>query len=375
MTLIYVIAGEASGDAIGGRLIAALRAQRADLRFAGIGGPLMQAQGVTSLFPMQDLALMGLLEVIPKLRMVSERLRETVGDIGNKAPAVVVTIDSPGFCLRVLRRIAPFGIRRVHYVAPQVWGWKENRVRHYPGLWHDLLCLLPFEPEWFARHNLPATFVGHPVLESGVDQGNAARFRATHNIAADSPILLLLPGSRRGEISRLLPIYAETLNRLIGIIPVVIAAPGVANTVTEAVANWRVRPLIVTEPRDKHDAFAAATAALSKSGTSTTELAIAGVPMVMTYRVNPMTAMMAKRLVKVRYATLVNLLAQREIIPEMIQEKCCPDLLIDKLLPLLTDPKAAQQQRDAFGPILRTLAPSHGTPSEAAAGAVLRQLV
>ncbi len=182
--LIYLIAGEASGDVLGARLIAALRVRRPDLGFAGIGGEAMAALGVTSLFPMQDLALMGLLEVLPRLAHLRGRLRQTVADIAVRRPEVVVTIDSPGFTLRVLKAIAPLGVKRVHYVAPQVWAWRESRVRHYPGLWDQLLCLLPFEPAFFARHGLPATFVGHPVLESGADRGDAARLRERHGIDA-----------------------------------------------------------------------------------------------------------------------------------------------------------------------------------------------
>ncbi len=138
----------------------------------------MALQGLASLFPMQDLALMGLLEVLPRLRHLRRRLHQTVADIATRRPDVVVTIDSPGFTLRLLKAIQPLGVKRVHYVAPQAWAWRERRVRHYHGLWDQLLCLLPFEPAFFARHDLPATFVGHPVLESGADRGDAARFRA-----------------------------------------------------------------------------------------------------------------------------------------------------------------------------------------------------
>ena len=180
MPLIYLVAGEASGDVLGARLMAALRAHRPDLTFAGIGGEQMASQGLASLFPLRDLALMGLLEVLPRLHHLRRRLRQTIADIAARRPNVVVTIDSPGFTLRLLKAIRPLGIKRVHYVAPQVWAWRERRVRHYHGLWDQLLCLLPFEPAFFARHHLPATFVGHPVLESGADQGDAARFRTTH---------------------------------------------------------------------------------------------------------------------------------------------------------------------------------------------------
>ena len=195
----------------------------------------MAAHGLRSLFPIQELALMGLVEVLPKLRRLRARLAQTTADIAARRPDVVVTIDSPGFTLRVLRAIAPLGIRRAHYVAPQVWAWRESRVRHYPGLWDALLCLLPFEPAFFARHQLPASFVGHPVLESGADQGDAARFRARHGIPPDARILTLMPGSRRTEVSRLLPILGATLQRLAGVVPDLRPVVPLAGPVAEAV--------------------------------------------------------------------------------------------------------------------------------------------
>jgi len=371
--LIYLVAGEASGDALGARLIAALRARRSDLSFAGVGGPLMAEQGLASLFPMQDLAVMGLLEVLPRLHQLRQRLDQTVADTVQRRPGVVVTIDSPGFAFRVLKRIAPLGIRRVHYVAPQVWAWRERRVRHYPGLWDQLLCLLPFEPEFFARHNLPATFVGHPVLESGADGGDAARFRGRHNVDVDTTLLTVMPGSRRGEVARLLPILGATLRRLPNVVPVVPVAASVANAVRAGTHDWPRQPVLVADLHDKHDAYAASAAALTKSGTSTLELAMAGVPMVVTYRVNPVTAAIAKRLFTVSHASLVNLLAQREVVPELIQEECTPDRLASAVRRLLDD-TAASAQRTAFHEVLAILRPPSGTPSEAAADAVLKEL-
>jgi lipid-A-disaccharide synthase len=368
MTLVYLIAGEQSGDVLGARLMDALPG----MRFAGIGGQAMADRGLASLFPMRELALMGLLEVLPKIRHLSRRLDQTVADIAQRRPDVVVTIDSPGFTLRVLRRIAPSGIKRAHYVAPQVWAWKENRVKHYPGLWDRLLCLLPFEPAFFARHNLPATFVGHPVLESGADTGNAARFHARHAIAPDATILTVMPGSRRTEVSRLLPILGATLRRLpMAVTPVVPLAGPVAEAVRAGTVDWPIRPILIDSTEDKHDAFAASAAALTKSGTSTLELALAGVPMLVAYRVNPLSALIARRLIKVRYASLLNLLMDREVVPELIQQDCDPDRLAAALTPLLTDPAAAQAQRSAFAEPLAMLRPPSGTPSQAAATVVL----
>ncbi len=375
MTLVYLVAGEESGDVLGARLMAALKAARPGVAFAGLGGPRMQAEGLAPLFPQKELAIMGLLEVLPRLVQLRARLRQTIADILARRPAVLVTIDSPGFTLRVLRALSGHGIPRAHYVAPQVWAWREGRVKHFPGLWEALLCLLPFEPAFFARHGLEATFVGHPVLEAGLDRGDGARFRAAHGLAPQARAVIVMPGSRRSEVGRLLPVFGETLRRLSarvpGLVPVVPVAHSVSETVRAATAAWPVRPILVTETAEKHDAFAAADAALVKSGTSTLELALAGVPMVVAYRVNPLSAAIARRLVKVRFVGLVNLLAGREVAPELIQGRCTPPLLEAALGTLLTDPQAAAAQRMAFRDIAAGLSPPGMAPSAAAAAEVL----
>jgi lipid-A-disaccharide synthase len=375
MPLIYLIAGEQSGDQLGARLMRAILRRRPDASFTGIGGSAMAEAGCPSLFPMSDLSLMGFLEVLPRLRQLKRRIRETVADIAARRPDVVVTIDSPGFCFRVLRLIAALGIPRAHYVAPQVWAWREGRVKRYPGLWERLLCLLPFEPPFFARHNLPATFVGHAVLESGCDTGNASRFRARYDLRPNDRVLIVMPGSRRGEIARLLPVLRATLERLNEpVVPVIPLAGPVAREVTAATARWRQRPILISDDADKHDAFAAAAAALTKSGTSTLELALAGVPMVVAYRANPLTIWILKRLALVKYASILNLLADREIVPELLQENATPEKLSAALEKILT-PEGAAAQRAAFAAPLGMLrAPAGtfgGTPSDAAAAAIL----
>ena len=377
MTLIYLVAGEQSGDAIGGRLIPALRALRPDLEFAGVGGPQMAATGMPSLFPIGELAVMGLLEVLPRIRRIVGLMRATERDILARRPDVLVTIDSPGFTLRLLKRLRGAGIKRVHYVAPQVWAWREGRVREYPGLWDRLLCLLPFEPAFFARHGLDARFVGHPVIEAGADRGDAARFRARHGVAADAPILLLLPGSRRSEVSRLLPIFGETLERLAiafpGLVPVVPVASAVAAHVIAGTEAWPTRPIVVTDIADKHDAFAAARIALSKSGTSTLELALADVPMVVAYRVHPVTAWIVRRSVKVKFAAIVNLLLGRMAVPEFIQETCAAPVLAAAVGALLRG-DGTDAQHASFAELRAALTPQIGTPSQAAAAEIIALL-
>lgn len=378
MALIYLVAGEHSGDALGGRLMHALCAARPGLAFAGVGGPRMMEQGLAPLFPMHELAVMGLVEVLPRLRRLRRLLDDVTRDVLARRPDVLVTIDSPGFTLRLLHRLRGSGIRRVHYVAPQVWAWHEGRVRRFPGLWDELLCLLPFEEAFFARHGLPARFVGHPVLESGADRGDAARFRARHGLVPERPVLVLMPGSRRSEVPRLLPVFGRMLDLLArdlpGLVPVVPAASAVAETVRNAASGWSLPPVVVTDTDEKHDAYAAAAAALTKSGTSTLELALAGVPMAVTYRVNPLTAMLARRLIHVPHVAVVNLLAGRMVVPELLQQHCNPADLAAQVRSLLEDRAAADAQREAFRGVVAGLGVRGGQPSEAAARAVLAQL-
>jgi lipid-A-disaccharide synthase len=375
MPSIYLIAGEQSGDAIGARLIHALRARCPEATFAGVGGAAMAEQGLASLFPIHTLAIMGLLEVLPKIFALKSLLRQTVADIQARRPDILVTIDSPGFTLRVLKALQPTALKRVHYVAPQVWAWRENRVKHYPGLWDELLCLLPFEPAFFARHNLPARFVGHPVLESGADTGNAARFRTRHAVPDGAKILTVMPGSRSTEIARLLPILEATIRLLPEpVIPVVPLAGPVESMVREQTASWPVPPILVADTDEKHDAFAASAAALTKSGTSTLELALAKVPMLVTYRINPISHQIAKRMIKIRYASIVNLLLDRPVIPELLQYASRPDRLATELNRLLADPAAAAAQRASCAQAMAMLRPSAGLPSECAADAVLSLL-
>ena len=378
MTLVYLLAGEASGDLLGGRLMAALKRRRPDLQFAGVGGEQMAVQGLHSLFPMHELALFGFLEVLPKLRGLKRRMAEAEADILARRPAVLVTIDAPGFTLRLAARVKPHGIKVVHYVAPQLWAWRPGRAEKLKQRVDEVLALLPFEPVFFEKHGMEVKFVGHPVLEGGADTGDAARFRATYGLRAEEPVVLVMPGSRRGEISRLMGAFGEAL-RLVaaevpGIRPVVPLAGEVAEAVRAGTRGWPVQPILVSGAGDKHDAYAAASAGLIKSGTSSLEVALAGVPHVVGYKLNPVTAFLVRRLIQVPYVSIVNLLAERAIAPELLLEHCNPRELADALLPLLRDPAAAEAQRAGFREVMGMLRPPEGLPSEAAATAVLEML-
>jgi lipid-A-disaccharide synthase len=369
VSLIYLVAGEASGDILGARLMAALRARDGALRFAGLGGERMAEQGFESLFSIRELALMGFLEVLPSLRRLAQRLDETVRDIARRHPRLVVTIDSPGFTMRLAARVKALGIPVVHYVAPQVWAWRPGRVTKIARRVDRILALLPFEAPIFEAAGIPVTFVGHPILESEAAQGAAGRF------PVDGRGLIVMPGSRRGEISRLLPVFAATVRALpVDVAPIL----ALASTVEEAVrarAGEFGRPVrFVRAPGEKADAFAAARAGLIKSGTSSLEAAAAGLPHVVAYRVNPISAAIARRLIRVPHVSLVNLLCGREVVPELLQENCTPEGLRRALEPLLEGGAAAQAQRAGFVEALARLAPPRGRPSEAAAEAVLAEM-
>lgn len=379
---LFLVAGEPSGDVLGGRVMAALRQRLAEqgreIVFSGVGGPHMVAQGLTPLFPMDDLAVMGLAEVVPRLPRLLGRLRQTVRAVQTQCPDAVMTIDAPDFSFRVARRLAGQGIPLIHMVAPTVWAWRPGRARRIAECLDHLLVLLPFEPPWFEREGLPCSFVGHPVVESGAGQGDAERCRMRYGLAADTPVLVVLPGSRLGEIRTLLPIFAATIARLAarrpGLTLLLPTVPRVRDEVAAAVAGWGVPAHVLDGDTAKYDALAAGTAALAASGTVALELALAGLPGVIAYRLNPLTVAVARRLITVRYVNLVNILLDQPLVPELLQENATPDRLEAALWPLLTDDTARAQQRAGLAQVGTLLGCGGAAPSRRAADAVLRVL-
>lgn len=376
--LLYIIAGEPSGDLLGGRLMAALREETAGrVAFAGIGGESMREQGLPSLFPMEELSVMGLAEVVPRIPCILRRLRETVADIQARRPAAVITIDSWGFTGRVAGRLKAAGSRipRIHYVAPMVWAWREGRVRHLADRLDLLMTLLPNEPSYFEAAGLRSIHVGHPVIESGAEHGDGEAFRARHGIPTETPLVCVLPGSRRSETSRLLAPMAGALNllasRFPGLQAVVPTVETVAGTVSAAATGWALPTVVVRGAAEKFDAFAAADAALAASGTVALELALAGLPAVITYKVSPLTAAIGRRLLKVRHVNLVNILLDRTVVPELLQECCNPADLADAVGRLLSDEAARNSQRQGLAEALQRLGYGGPSPSRRAARAVL----
>ncbi|HEC14851.1 MAG TPA: lipid-A-disaccharide synthase, partial [Rhodospirillales bacterium] len=372
----FLIAGEPSGDALGAGLMAGLKERcGGDIVFEGVGGPLMAKEGLTSLFPMTDLSVMGLAEVLPRLPLLMRRLSRTIREIKTIRPDAVVTIDSPDFCFRVAKALKGRNIPLIHYVAPSVWAWRPGRARKIAGFLNHLLALLPFEPPYFERVGLACSFVGHPVIESGADKGDGKAFRAHHGIAENAPLICVLPGSREGEINRLAAVFGETLRILARRRPalrcVVPSLPSSKEVVTAAVRGWPGSVLVVQGEEEKYDAFAAADVALAASGTVTLELAMAETPTVVAYRLNPLTAWLAKRLVRVRFVRLVNIVLDRGVVPELLLEKCRADLLAEELSHLLEDEAARREQKSGAALALAELGRGGRPPSLRAADAVL----
>jgi lipid-A-disaccharide synthase len=377
--LIFIIAGEPSGDQLGARLMAEIKSETdGRVRFAGVGGERMQAEGLASLFPMSDLSVMGLAEVLPHLLKILRRMRQTVAAARAARPDAVVTIDSPSFTLRVMRKLAGIGCPRIHYVAPQVWAWKPWRARSMAGYLDHLLALLPFEPCMFEQHGLATSFVGHPVVETAGRSFDAEGFRRAHTIPAKAPLICLLPGSRKSEVKRLLPVFEETVAMLAERLPdlhvVLPTVAGVERRVRQATRAWPVPVTVVTGAENRYTAFSASHAAIAASGTVAVELAVAQLPAVIAYRVNRLTAFLARRLIRVRYVSLPNLVMDRSIQPEMLQEDCTPTKLADALQPLLDDTDRRAAYVAACQEAAQALGAFGEAPSRKAARIVLQEI-
>ncbi len=376
------IAGETSGDQLGGWLMQALREQNNALRFIGVGGPRMEEQGLQSLFPIRDIALIGIAEILPHVFTIKRRIRETVAMIERENPDMVVSIDSPGFVLRVIKQLRARGKVRpkfVHYVAPTVWAYRPKRAELMAERFDFLLCLLPFEPPYFDAVRLPNRFIGHEVAWWWKSRGDGAAFRHTHAIPASAPLLAVFPGSRQGEITRLWPAFKEAIERLKADIPelrVVIQVPAsVLPRMQSETHGWDIAPLILTNTEDKKGLFAAATAAIAKSGTIGLECALAGLPSIVAYRASALTAYMLRRMIKIPYANLANLLANRPIIPELLQEDCTGEKIAVTMRPLLTNAQARTAQCDAIADIAAMLGTRDTeSPSQKAAAIILTML-
>ena len=370
---IYLIAGEPSGDALGSRLMRALKRKSSSIEVLGVGGDSMEKEGLKSLFDISDLAIMGLAEVVPSIPKVLQRIREVVADIVKTKPDIVVTIDSWSFSVRVHEKLRKLelNIPQVHYVAPQVWAWKKKRAQTMHKYIDHLLTLLPNEPEYFTPYGLDTTFVGHPVIESGVEKGDAANFRKKLNLPSKKKLIALLPGSRHNEVSMLLPIFLEAAEELLKtnenfhfIIPTVHT---VSARVKNMVEQSNLPVTIVEDAGDRLNAFKSADVAIAASGTVSLELAIAGVPHVIAYKLSLLSETLAKVFVKIKFVNLPNILLDKEIVPELILEKCTSKNMVESTLDLLSKGPLYDLQIKGFEDVRKILGLGKKNPSDHAA--------
>ena len=375
---VFLVAGEPSGDLLASRLMRALKKQtKGAVSFSGVGGETMEQEGLNSLFDIKDLALMGFFEVLPHLKVILGHIRQTLDEIERIKPDIVITVDSWSFSKQIHLGIQRRGIKvkHIHYVAPQVWAWRKKRARQIKAWVDYLLMLLPFEEKYFAPYKMAMRYVGHPVIEGGADKGDAKAFRKAHGIDEKTLLMTLLPGSRKSEIKYLLPVFYQVVLRLKKKHPdlmiVIPTVKTVEKQVREVVAKWNVPTEIVLGEKERYGAFAASAFAVAASGTVSLELSMSKTPHLIAYKLNALTAFLARRLLKVRYVNLVNILADKEIIPELLQENCTPDMIVKKAESLLG--KAGKKQtEEALRQMKKLGAGEKMLPSEKAAEQVLK---
>ncbi len=374
---IFLIATEESGDRLGSALMKVLRQRLGDgVQFEGVGGRSMAREGLETLFPIEELSIVGLAAVVQQLPKILRLIRETADAVTEAAPDALVIIDSPDFTHRVARRVRAKSpaIPVIDYVSPSVWAWRPGRARAMLGYVDHVLGLLPFEPEEYRKlGGPPCSYVGHPLIEQLPSLRPSAEEQKRRDGAP--PVLLVLPGSRRSEIRHHLDVFGATLGRLQGqgvafelMLPTM---PHLEATVRTGIADWPVRPQIVVGESEKRAAFRIARAALAKSGTVTLELALSGIPMVTAYRVGAMEAFILRRAIQVSSVILANLVIGKEVIPEFLQEDCTPEKLASALSEVLTDSPMRKQQVEAFAQLDTIMSTGNKSPSVLAADIVL----
>ncbi|WP_167141696.1 lipid-A-disaccharide synthase [Pseudomonas sp. OTU750018] len=352
---VALVAGEASGDILGAGLMQALKAQYPQIEFIGVGGPLMQVQGLNSYFPMERLSVMGLVEVLGRLPELLSRRKRLINTLIEAKPDVFIGIDAPDFNLTLELKLRQAGIKTVHYVSPSVWAWRQKRVLKIREACDLMLTLFPFEAQFYQDHQVPVRFVGHPLADTIPQQADRAAARDALNLSHDQPVVALMPGSRGGEVSRLGSLFLDAAVRLRTLRPgiqfVLPCSSPERRAQLEQMLVGLDLPLTLLNGRS-HEALAACDAVLIASGTATLEALLYKRPMVVAYKVAPLTYRILRRLVTSAYISLPNLLAERLLVPEMIQDAATPEALAHLLAPLLD---GGEVQTEGFDVIHRAL--------------------
>ena len=376
---MYIIAGEPSGDLLASRLMRALRDKDPNIHFTGMGGETMTVLGFESLFDISEISVMGIVEVLPKLRLIMRRMNQVMADIRERRPDVIVTVDSWGFVHQVLGRLKKEGNRIpcVHYVAPQVWAWKKGRAKTVARLVDHLMTLLPYEPPYFEKYGLPCTFVGHPVIENTAGLVNdLLAFKVKYGIPEQCTLISVLPGSRHSEIKRLIPVFKQVLRQLRKTFPdlfiVIPSVAAISDEVETAFADLETPHRIILGQYERYAAFQSSVFALAASGTVSLELTACGTPHVIAYKFSYFTNKIVNHYAGTKYANLINNLADKFVIPEFVLENCRESLITLVALDLMQHPGKAKAQVNEAQQYLLKFKPGDTMPSEKAAETVWR---
>lgn len=371
---IFVLAGEASGDQLGGAIMKHLKDIEPEVSFEGVGGISMKGQGLESLMPMEELCVMGIWEIIDHLPRLLKLINGMVEEIESRQPDILFTIDLPDFNFRVAQKLKKRGIFKgkiIHCVAPTVWAWRAGRAKKIAGFLDGLMCLFPFEPPYFEKHGLQTVFVGHPLVEKAQDLDPIEDYRALNNISKETPVLAVMFGSRATEFKTHAPIFADAIKLVQEQIPdLEIIAPTLPHLefeVTELLSDCGVPSSVVLLESKKVSAMRAADVALAVSGTIALELAYARVPHIIGYKTNIFTWMILKLMVKTKYAHLANIILDKPAVPEYLQFACTSENLATGILKLFQDTDAVQAQRDEFSLLYNSLMTKEAMPAEKAA--------
>ena len=354
---LLLSAGEASGDMYAARLATALR-QRIDVQLFGMGGPQMRAAGVEIVMDYSEVAVVGITEILKHLPSLLQAMNRLVMEAVRRKPALAILTDFPGFHLRLARKLRPNGVQNVYYVCPQFWAWRPWRVNLIRRRFAKALCIFPFEKEFFSRAGVPTEFIGHPLVGAVVPTKDRKQFCEQHGLTPSRTVVTVLPGSRSAELLHHLPVLEEACARINGKVPAqFVVAAARPQDVDLLKTGWPSGLSLRVVEGETYNALAAADAAIVSSGTATVEAALLNVPAVVVYRVSPLTAALAKPLVRTPYFAMVNLIAEKRVVPELVQDDFTPQAVADETLRLLQDPNARNNQRAGLAEVRRRLGP------------------
>jgi len=354
---LLLSAGEASGDMYAARLATALR-QRIDVQLFGMGGPQMRAAGVEIVMDYSEVAVVGITEILKHLPSLLQAMNRLVMEAVRRKPALAILTDFPGFHLRLARKLRPNGVQNVYYVCPQFWAWRPWRVNLIRRRFAKALCIFPFEKDFFSRAGVPTEFIGHPLVGAVVPTKDRKQFCEQHGLTPSRTVVTVLPGSRSAELLHHLPVLEEACARINGKVPAqFVVAAARPQDVDLLKTGWPSGLSLRVVEGETYNALAAADAAIVSSGTATVEAALLNVPAVVVYRVSPLTAKLAKPLVRTPYFAMVNLIAEKRVVPELVQDDFTPQAVADETLRLLQDPNARNNQRAGLAEVRRRLGP------------------